>query len=168
MSHQQRRADHRLRVLIRARMRDGARNADVCILDLSQRGLLATTATPPRRGAFVEIVLGTISLVGQVRWASEHRIGISLQDRIDVGAIAKGDWSNYRAKVAQRSASASSRSIANVEIDSGQRAKRVNLCLATMAAFAAAAFLADVVREELGSLRQVSTAMQRAGSSHQD
>lgn len=164
MSQIQRRAYPRVRVSIRARMRDGLRYCDICVLDISQRGFMATTATPPKRGEFVEIVLGTTWLVGQVRWASHHRFGIALQERIDVGAIATGNLSNFRAKLSERRA-ADTTPVAATALDTARRIRCINFCLALAAAVGAAIFLADSVSDELGVLAQASEAMasSRAG-----
>lgn len=61
-----------------------------CIRNLSPRGVMLSMAKPPRRGEFVEIVTGSHSLVGHVRWASDCRVGIALRNAIDVGSILGG------------------------------------------------------------------------------
>jgi len=78
------RAENRTKVAVRASLRDRGPQRDVCILDVSTRGLLATTATPPKFGEFVEILVNDKSLVGHVKWSSSRRFGIVLQDRISV------------------------------------------------------------------------------------
>lgn len=88
------RVEGRTRAVVRAQMRDSQPERDICIIDISTRGLLATAARPPKRGEFVEIVIGRNRLAGQVRWASERRFGLSLQDRVSVIAIMEGGDAN--------------------------------------------------------------------------
>lgn len=49
----------RRKVLISARMRTGASWGDVCLLNLSSRGVLAQAAVPPPKGAYIEVRRGT-------------------------------------------------------------------------------------------------------------
>lgn len=78
------RRDERYRVLIRATMRAGGRPVDVCIRDVSLRGLCVVTARPPARGTVVELSGPTAPIVGEVIWASERRFGIAVGGRIDL------------------------------------------------------------------------------------
>lgn len=64
-----------------------------CIRNLSSRGLMVSLAHPPRRGAFVEIVTKTQSLVGQVKWANDCQAGIAMRGAIDVNALLRGERS---------------------------------------------------------------------------
>ena len=50
--------------MIRARMRSGVSWHDVCILNLSRRGLGIQAAEPPQRGAYVEIRRGKHVILG--------------------------------------------------------------------------------------------------------
>ena len=84
------RIEPRTRAMVRARLRDSHRDHDVCIIDISTRGLLATTANPPSRGDFVELTVGRNQLVGHITWAGEHRFGIGLQERVSVAALLEG------------------------------------------------------------------------------
>jgi hypothetical protein len=71
-------------VLIRATMRAGSRGIDVCIRDVSVRGMCVVTARPPPRGTIVEISGPTAPIVGEVIWASERRFGVAVGGRINV------------------------------------------------------------------------------------
>lgn len=84
------RAEHRVHAMVRARLRDAAGERDMCIIDISTKGLLATAAVPPARGEFVEITIGRNRLAGQVRWSGTHRFGLSLRERVSVAAMAEG------------------------------------------------------------------------------
>lgn len=88
------RIETRTRAMVRARLRDSRAERDICIIDMSTRGLLATTAVPPERGEIVELVIGRNHLTGQVRWASEHRFGIVLRERVSVAALVEGGLQN--------------------------------------------------------------------------
>ncbi|GAA0282951.1 hypothetical protein GCM10009127_25470 [Alteraurantiacibacter aestuarii] len=80
----------RVRAMVRARLRDAHSERDVCIIDVSTRGLLATAALPPERGEFVEVQLGRHRLAGQVKWSGDHRFGVGLRDRVSVAAVIEG------------------------------------------------------------------------------
>lgn len=82
-----RRREHRHKVLIRARMRAGAFPVDVCISNVSSRGICAITATPPPRGTYVELTDTPLPIVGQVVWSSSRRFGIAVQDSIDLSRL---------------------------------------------------------------------------------
>jgi len=88
--HGKPRVEERTKALIKARIRDSRAERDVCVLDISTRGVLATTASPPARGEFVELQLGGHTLVGQVKWAGDRRFGLVLRDRVSVAALVAG------------------------------------------------------------------------------
>lgn len=79
--------EERQKVMIRARMRAGASWHDVCILNLSKRGLGIQSAEPPPRGSYVEICRGRHLIVARVMWARGHRAGLRSQDLIWVQAL---------------------------------------------------------------------------------
>jgi PilZ domain len=85
------RAEDRTRALVRATLRGDGDEREACILDVSSRGLLLTAAAPPPRGAFVELVVGRHSLIGQVKWSSQRRFGLVLRERISVVGLLSGD-----------------------------------------------------------------------------
>lgn len=88
--HHKPRREARRKVLLRARLRVAGPERDACLLDLSSRGLLATTAEAPERGQYVEIRVCGQSLVGHVEWANGRRFGVTLRERIDVEALIEG------------------------------------------------------------------------------
>jgi hypothetical protein len=77
----------RRQVHVAARMRSGTSWTDICIKNMSGRGLMAETEVPPRRGSYVEIRRGQQIIVGRIIWAEGNQFGIRSQDRIDVDAI---------------------------------------------------------------------------------
>ena len=79
-----RRREHRHKVLIRTRMRAGGLPVDVCISNVSSRGVCAITASPPPRGTYVELTDTAFTIVGQVVWSSNRRFGIAVQESIDL------------------------------------------------------------------------------------
>lgn len=85
------RGEDRTKALVRCALRDDGDEREACILDVSSRGLLLSAATPPPRGAFVELVVGRHSLIGQVKWSSQRRFGVILQERISVVGLLSGD-----------------------------------------------------------------------------
>ena len=83
-------AEPRTRAVVRARMRDSQSEREICVIDISTRGMLATAARPPKRGDFIELTIGFNKLAGQVAWASERRFGVALRERVSVTAVAAG------------------------------------------------------------------------------
>ncbi|HYJ53573.1 MAG TPA: PilZ domain-containing protein [Allosphingosinicella sp.] len=80
----------RRKVLIRARMRTDGLPMDVCIRDVSSRGLLVQASAPPPRGTYVEIDCGRCLLVARVIWRKDRRFGLESRERINVRALAGG------------------------------------------------------------------------------
>jgi hypothetical protein len=74
-------------VLIQARMRIDGAWGDVCIRNISSRGMLLQAATAPPRGAYVEIFRGRHTIVAQVRWSKDRRFGVHTRERMDIDAI---------------------------------------------------------------------------------
>lgn len=81
--------EHRHNVVLQARMRIGSAWTDICIRNISSRGLMAQAGTPPERGAYVEIYKGRQIIVGRVMWSRDRRFGIRTQDRLNIGAIVQ-------------------------------------------------------------------------------
>lgn len=82
--------EDRHKVLIRAQMCVGGPPIDVCIRDVSSRGLLVQASEPPPRGAYVELVYGSAEVVGRVIWRKDRRFGIQSRERINVPALISG------------------------------------------------------------------------------
>ena len=79
----------RRKVLIQARMRIEGVWADICIRDISSRGLLIQAAAAPERGSYIEIFRGPHVLVGRVVWKKDRRFGVQTQDRMDIEALVQ-------------------------------------------------------------------------------
>ena len=71
-------------------MRTGASWSDVCIRNMSSRGLLIETASPPARGTYVEIRRGSDLIVAQSVWVGDRRCGLRAQGRLAVDAFLGG------------------------------------------------------------------------------
>jgi len=77
-------------VLIRARMRAGGRPVDVCVRNISARGMMLQCADPPPRGTYVEVAIGKTSIVGRVAWTNNRRAGVQARELIDVATYLGG------------------------------------------------------------------------------
>lgn len=88
--HKQRRED-RTRIALQAQMRVGTYECDVMLLNASSHGVLAAVSKPPVRGTRVQLVVGEMVLVGQVRWCGVDCCGIALRDPISVPALLEGN-----------------------------------------------------------------------------
>ena len=74
-------------MLIQARMRVDGKWVDVRIRNISSRGLLVQSATPPARGSYVEIFKARHTIVARVVWSNDQRFGIQTRERLDVSAL---------------------------------------------------------------------------------
>jgi hypothetical protein len=74
-------------VLIPARLKQDAGWSDVCIRDISPRGLLVQGGSPPRRGSYVEVRRGGHVIIAKVAWAKEQQFGLTTQDLLPVDAL---------------------------------------------------------------------------------
>lgn len=77
----------RQKVVLPARMRTAAGQVDVCIRDISSRGMLIQAGVPPPRGTYVEIARSGYSVTGRVVWSKHHKFGIQAQGRISMAAV---------------------------------------------------------------------------------
>ena len=82
--------EDRRKVLIRAQLCAGGPQIDVCIRDVSSRGLLAQASQPPPRGTYVELFHGSAEVVGRVVWRKDRRFGVQSRERINVAALIAG------------------------------------------------------------------------------
>ena len=80
----------RRKVLIAARMRAGSAWGDVCVLNVSSRGVLAQAEVPPAKGTYIEVRRGSHVIVARVVWTEKHRFGICSQDLIGVDDFVAG------------------------------------------------------------------------------
>ncbi len=153
------RVEPRVRAMVRARLRDDAGERDVCIIDVSTRGVLATAARPPKRGEIVEIAVGNNFLAGQVKWASERRFGLSLQERVSVAAMVEG---GKQAVALARSSSVAKRRTGlwqALTSNPEMMGRAVQLGMLLAVALGAAWLIADLVGSGLAPMEQAASAM---------
>jgi hypothetical protein len=77
----------RQKVMIKARMRDGACWNDALILNMSRRGLMVRSDRSPGRGAFLEIRRGAHVIVARVIWSGADRFGVQTQDPVPTNEL---------------------------------------------------------------------------------
>lgn len=94
----------RQKVVIPARMRVGNSYSDVCIRDISSRGMMLQAASPPSPGTYIEILRAAHTVVARVIWSGDRRFGIRAQDRMDIAAIVGASTSTGRASGQERRA----------------------------------------------------------------
>lgn len=81
----------RSKVVLSAQIRLDGRWSQVTIRDLSSRGMLLSSRTPPRPGTYFEISGPGASFVARTVWVNGDKFGVRIQDRIDVeGAVRSG------------------------------------------------------------------------------
>ena len=83
----------RRRVLLPARLRDGSRWADACILNLSSRGMLIHAPRAAQEGPYIELKRGDRIIRGRIVWRDGSRVGVEVEDRLPVEEIMSLDHS---------------------------------------------------------------------------
>ena len=130
---------------------------DICILDASTRGLLAMTASPPKRGEFVEIVIGNHRLLGLVKWAAARRFGVALHDRISVIALASGEAGSLTLEKRQARQARETRRVGAP--DGAVFAQRIQFALLAALGLAGAWLLMEFASDGLAPLADAKHAM---------
>jgi hypothetical protein len=64
--------------------------SDICIRNLSARGLLLQGPSPPSPGSYVEVRRGCHIIVARVVWANEQQFGAQAQDLLPIDQIILG------------------------------------------------------------------------------
>ena len=77
----------RRQLFMRARMRANGAPVDVCIRNISSRGMLLQASDPPPRGTYVEIICPFHTIVARVIWAKDRRFGVQTRLPMDVSAV---------------------------------------------------------------------------------
>jgi hypothetical protein len=70
-----------------ARLNSDGRWQDVCIRNISSRGMMVEVQHAPPRGHYLEVRRGAHVIVGRVIWSTGYQVGIISQDRIEVAAV---------------------------------------------------------------------------------
>ena len=69
-------------------MRAGSNWGDASILNLSPRGMLIRTFSPPTVGSVAEVKRGCQIILGRVVWSADHQFGMRTADTISVNEFA--------------------------------------------------------------------------------
>ena len=70
-----------------ARINSDGRWQDVCIRNISSRGMMVEVQHPPPRGHYLEVRRGAHVIVGRVVWSTDYHVGIVTQERLEVAAV---------------------------------------------------------------------------------
>lgn len=81
--------EQRQPVLLKARLRLDGGWADGTVLNLSRRGMMIQSASPPPGGSYLEIRRGVHVIVARVVWTRAHRFGVRAQDVIDIDGLIR-------------------------------------------------------------------------------
>lgn len=159
MLHHKPRIEDRTTAIIGARMRDPMGEREVCVVDVSTRGLLLSADEPPPRGEFVDLNIGGHNIVGQVAWSGPRRFGVRLRERISVIGLISGDTG----KIALKARDVQARQKARTAKGTVQLGRAIQLAGMLGALACGAWLLAGYVGEGLDSVKQAKAAMARAG-----
>lgn len=77
----------RRKVLVRSRMKADTGWVDVCIHNMSSRGLMAAADDAPAPGAYVDIRRGRHVIIGRTVWRKGRFFGVRTQDKLPIDAI---------------------------------------------------------------------------------
>ena len=61
--------------------------SDVCIHDVSDKGLLVSSDAPPAIGTYVDLRRGTLVIIGRVVWCGGRRFGVRTQDPVRLATL---------------------------------------------------------------------------------
>lgn len=149
----------RRNVWIPSRMQAGAVWVDVCIHNISSRGLLVQAEQPPAPGTYIDIRRGTQIIIGRAVWRKDKYFGVRAQERLNIESIINEPRLTSRPAVAsaeraQRDRRAPTRAITQADIaaraESSRRfASAFQFGLLLVGCGAAAIFCALEVREVL-------------------
>jgi hypothetical protein len=68
-------------------MNVGGKWSDGCIHDVSDKGMLLSSDSPPAIGTYVDIRRGTLAIVGRVVWNGGSRFGVRTRDPVSIAAL---------------------------------------------------------------------------------
>ena len=151
------RRHQRRKVLLPARLKQDSGWSDVCIRDISPKGLLVQGGSPPPRGAYVELRRGAHIIVAKVAWAKNQQFGLTTQDILSVDALIQQSGaagfgrSQATAEVAQVGIATARRPPSSQQ--AAERSRRtsslIQYVFALILALAAAVMLMEFVRDAL-------------------
>lgn len=83
-------------------MNVGGQWSNGCIHDVSDKGLLVSSASPPPIGTYVDIRRGTLVIIGRVVWIGGSRFGVRTQDPVSIAALVNEPVLRRRPAIAER------------------------------------------------------------------
>ena len=114
----------RRRVLIPARMKQGLSWTDVCIRNMSSRGLLLQGRSPPSPGSYVEIRRDNHIIVARVIWSNQNEFGAHAQDFLPIDQIIRGPEGAISAGDSRNEHQAERRAVPRPSFDRSHEASR--------------------------------------------
>lgn len=165
----------RRKVFVKARIRIGGSWGDVCVRDISSRGLLLHSRSAPPRGTYIEVCRGSHRIVARVIWSKDQHFGVQAQDRISVdGFVGEPDssgvdFASARKADPQFERRSSPRTAAALE-QKAERSRRIAATLQFAAVVGLGGFAAtmafDAVAQTLSApLTTVTATLEAAGGS---
>lgn len=155
----------RRQLLMRVRMRADGAPVDVCIRNISSRGMLLQASAPPPRGTYVEIICPFHTIVARVVWTKDRRFGVQTRLPMDVGAVI-GDAAPVNARALKSpppvtlASWTEQRPISDIQrrLDRSRRlSSALEFGFFLVLSAAAAAFTADIIYEFLAGTFQTIT-----------
>lgn len=148
-------------VWIPSRMQADRVWVDVCIHNISSRGLLVQTEQPPQPGTYIDIRRGTQIIIGRAVWRRDKFFGVRTQERLNIDSIINEPRLTSRPTVASADADGPerrtpARAITQADIaaraESSRRfAAAFQFCLILAGCAAAATFCAYEVKQILSA-----------------
>jgi hypothetical protein len=141
-------------VFVRARMRASGALSDVCIRNISSRGMLLQAAVPPACGSYVEIFCPRHTIVARVVWTQDRRFGVRTSETMDISAVlgegtsAAAPSANRTSRIAARLAKPEGQSAADLK-ERFERSRRLSAAFEFGSLVACSAGLAVVAAVSL-------------------
>lgn len=136
--------------LLTAHLRADTGWAQVVLCNISEHGMMLQGRDLPTRGSFVEVRCGDLTVAGQVRWSSGQRCGVCTREAVIIPGVSDGLIAPLQAALRQtRKSGPMSPELA--EQQSRAMVRAINLALAILAMFVAAAFVSGSVLRSLGN-----------------
>lgn len=158
----------RMPVRLSVRVQTDFGRVDALVQNVSSRGMMATCATPPPRGSYVEVRSGSYVVVARVCWSSSDRFGIFAQDKIAFSGLAAsvaptGQGRRDRIPPQPERSRVRHEGAAEIGTESARMARLVNLAAVAAVAIASAVVVADTASQVFGApLQKVSAALLEA------
>lgn len=93
----------RQKIMMAAQMRWDGRWLPASIRDISAKGVMMSMPDPPKAGTYVEVQVGSVTLVARTIWTKGQSFGLQLRETLDLSAI-KGERGSAVIRTAPRPA----------------------------------------------------------------